>query len=210
MAAQLLDIIGQMQDRSVGMMSDAIQEGSLDPNIMQLPFHAGRINNQELLFAMKSAGQGLEKTPYFLDPGCGDGFSLILASCLGYNAIGLEIENALVDIARENVDSAKKIGLVKSPEEIRVEQGDMFNLESYEKTRVRFDEVDIFYMFAISTQRDDFIKQFSRQAKEDARLLLVPGIKDRPKQNTFKNIQNMQLMLEGPEQSYQVYKKTSQ
>jgi len=202
------DKLQEIQNESIDFIVEARSKGLFEPN-WQFPYYVGAINNNNLMKAMKYAIKDIKGTKNFVDPCCGDGFSLILANKVGYNAYGVEIENALVDIANENISEARRAGLIPINGVVEVTQGDMFNLSSYESLGISFADVDVFYLWALESMREDFFKQFSEHAKDGSKIILVSGLKENRTQSLLDSLSGSIGMFykEPTEGIYQIYQK---
>ncbi|MBC8500747.1 MAG: class I SAM-dependent methyltransferase [Nanoarchaeota archaeon] len=202
------DKLQGLQNESIDAIVKARLKGSFDPNY-QFPYYAGVIDDYNLMQAMIKARDDVNEIHKFVDPCCGDGFSLILANKVGYNAYGVEIENALVDIANENITEARRAGLIPINDVVEVTQGDMFNLSSYESLGISFADIDVFYLYALESMKMDFFKQFSQEAKLGSKLILVPGLKENRTQSLLDSLSGSIGMFykEPTEGMYQIYQK---
>ncbi|MBU1202095.1 MAG: class I SAM-dependent methyltransferase [Nanoarchaeota archaeon] len=199
----------ELQAKSIESILKARTKNEFEPNY-QFPYHIGVINDFYLLEAIYHATKGFDGTQNFIDPCCADGFSLILANKAGCNAYGLEIESALVDVAKKNIKTAQEKDLIDESYEMKVAQGDMFNLGAYKKLGKKFDEYDLFYLYALKSNETPFLKQFSESAKDGAKIIIVPEIKERKEGYILNELRNLQPLSEekqGVRRFYKIYEK---
>ncbi|MFH1770626.1 MAG: DNA adenine methylase [archaeon] len=163
-----------IQNDSVDKIVDSRLNGDLQPD-MQFQYHVATISNENLMDAIRHAMPN-SKQGIFVDPCCGDGSSLILAKKAGYDVFGIDIQNALVNIAKENIDVAMSKSLIPINGIVNVKQGDMFNMNSYESVGVSFNRVDVFYLYSMPRHTNKFFKQFVDYAKHGAKIISVPGM----------------------------------
>ncbi len=125
-----------------------------------------------------------------LDLGSGDGLTTLLFAQLGYDAHGIEINDALVGMARENAQATQTKGTVKFahgnylPADIRAKLQPQPHLiltdapDPYYALQKQPEDVDMFFIYPWSGQMDAVFEFFRTRAKPGATLLAIGGEED--------------------------------
>lgn len=136
--------------------------------------------------------QGLAPGDRFIEWGSGFGVATCLASLLGYEATGIELEPGLVDIAESLAEAhqtgATFIATSYIPEGYLTYEhiggtdivpDDSFGYEAapprYEGMEVALDEIDVFFVYPWPGEQEMMLKLFEAVASEDALLIAYYG-----------------------------------
>ncbi|MAG39097.1 hypothetical protein CMO90_03320 [Candidatus Woesearchaeota archaeon] len=139
---------------------------------------------------------------------------MLISANIDYDTYGIEIDSNVKSLADKVIKIAEEQNLILK-KSINVYQGNMFNLESYEQTGKKFDDFNIFYLYALRGSQEKFIPLYSEKAKQGSKLIIVPGFKKSKKEAMLKKYYNLEIFFEKKEDSsyelahsfYQIYEK---
>ena len=161
---------------------------------------------ESIFEVIRESGKEYNKSPKFLDPGCGYGIPLVLAAKAGYETYGIDKERTMVNITKVLTNNLKEKSIINGNIQ-NIVCGDMFEPLTYDTLGINFNDIDIFYLYALRSIHEDFLPKFSKSAKSGSHLINLPGFKERKREFLFENIKNIKLILQGPDNGYQIYRK---
>lgn len=204
MNKELYGILEDLQDNSNQEFIERVSEKRITPG-WQVPFYLGVVENEEVVEALEYAKQGMVEKPKFLDPGCGSGFAVILASQIGYDSYGIDLEKGLVELAEDNVNLSGQKGFDTSNIK-NIVQGDLSQNKAYDSLRTSFSDIDVFFTYFTRGDILPFLDKYEKEAKPGSKAILVPHYSEKTLDSFFKGDNSRPEVIKRGE-DYQIIQK---
>jgi SAM-dependent methyltransferase len=185
------------QQKSLDYILNLLYTKQIKPDY-QIPFYTTSLSNEKFIEALSISKpvSKSNKKPNYIDIGCGDGFSLILANQVGYNIYGIDNSEPVLNLAKNNL---KQYNINPN----YVSKGDIFNPKDYPTD---IDNLDVFFTFQKIGVLDKYIQFFQKNVKPNSRLISITPRKY--KKQSYLNKYHPNLDLFHATDEYTILKKT--
>lgn len=105
----------------------------------------------------------------FLDAGSGDGRIIALAAFLGIPSIGIEYDEELAELSRENISNLRALSALNGTP-TKILQGDFMRPETYERAGLKFGDIGTVFNYA--TNHINLASKVAYESKTGTRFIL--------------------------------------
>ncbi len=200
------NIINYIANKSLDRLVEGARQKQYEPNNQFPSYNLFTVHDMVELFA--KIRSSYVTVPSFLEIGTGEGVPSLAAALAGMKTGGIEQDRYLLRVAEENAIVGRVMGAVQQEQAPTYVKGDIFQLADYADLPTPFEKADVMYLYHSPSLFERFIPFFMENAKENAKLILLPALKPRRLEHYKEKYSNFELEEAFADKNVAVYHKT--